>query len=56
MNSSEDVMEALNHSVGAVFLIEQREDSPNGTLHFLVGIENDLVVGQWKTRSRFGFI
>src|SRR4029077_2999540 len=51
-----DLVEALNHSVGTVLLLEQREDRPDGTLHFLVGIENDLIVvkyqtnWQWKTQ------
>src|ERR1700682_6234078 len=54
-----DLVEALNHSVGTVLLLEQREDRPDGTLHFLVGIENDLVVvkyqtnWQWKTQLTF---
>src|ERR1700692_5075154 len=54
-----DLVKALNHSVGAVLLLEQREDRPDGTLHFLVGIENDLVVvkyqtnWQWKTQLTF---
>jgi hypothetical protein len=49
-------VEALNHSVGTVLLLEHR---PDGTLHFLVGIENDLVVvkyqanWQWKTQLPF---
>src|SRR4029077_18921565 len=44
-----DLVEALNHSVGTVLLLEQREDRPDGTLHFLVGIENDLVVVKYQT-------
>src|SRR5258708_34036270 len=54
-----DLVEALNHSVGTVLLLEQREDRPDGTLHFLVGIENDLVGvkyqpnWQWKTQLTF---
>ena len=38
-----ELMEALNHSLGAVLLLEQREDRSDGALHFLVGIENDAV-------------
>ena len=45
-------MEALNHSVGAVFLLEQREDRPDGALHFLVGIENDLVAVKYQTNRQ----
>src|SRR5260370_42429468 len=54
-----ELLEALNHSVGAVLLLEQREDRPDGALHFLVGIENDLVAvkyqtnWQWKTQLTF---
>src|ERR1700739_4116989 len=53
------LVEALNHRVGAVLLLEQREDRPDGALHFLVGIENDLVAvkyqtnRQWKTQLTF---
>jgi hypothetical protein len=49
-------VEALNHSIGAVLLLEQREERSDGALHFLVGIENDLVAvkyqtnWQWKTQ------
>ena len=54
-----DLVEVLNHSVGAVLLFEQREDRSDGALHFLVGIENDLVAvkyqtnWQWKTQLTF---
>src|SRR5215470_1707472 len=54
-----ELAEALNHSVGAVLLLEQREDRLDGALHFLVGIENDLVAvkyqtnRQWKTQLTF---
>ena len=30
-------------------MLEQREDRPDGALHFLVGIENDLVVVKYQT-------
>src|SRR6516225_7153334 len=54
-----ELVEALNHSIGAVLLFEQREDRADGALHFLVGIENDLVAvkyqtnWQWKTQLTF---
>src|SRR5271169_4183830 len=54
-----ELVEALNHSTGAVFLLEQFEDRPDGALHFLVGIENDLVAvkyqtnWQWETQLTF---
>jgi hypothetical protein len=52
-------VEALNYSVAAALLLEQREDRLDGTLHFLVGIENDFVAvkyqtdWQWKTQLTF---
>src|ERR1700736_3704850 len=54
-----ELVEALNHSIGAVLLLEQREHRSDGALHFLVGIENDLVAfkyqtnWQWKTQLTF---
>src|ERR1700730_6965763 len=44
-----ELVEALNHSIGAVFLLEQFEDRPDGALHFLVGIENNLVAVKYQT-------
>src|SRR5271169_6193001 len=43
-----ELVEALNHSIGAVFLLEQFEERPDGALHFLVGIENDLVAVKYQ--------
>ena len=48
-----ELLEALNHSVGAAFLLEQFEDRPNGALHFLVGIENDLVAVEYQTNRQW---
>src|SRR6266705_6952885 len=48
-----DLVEALNHSIGAVLLLEQREDCPDGALHFLVGIENDLVAVKYQTNRQW---
>src|SRR5215475_2407197 len=38
-----ELVEALNHAVGAILLLKQLEYCPNSALHFLVWIENNLV-------------
>src|SRR5215470_3956773 len=38
-----ELLEALNHAVGAILLLKQLEYCPNSALHFLVWIENNLV-------------
>src|SRR5215470_9076646 len=44
-----ELLEALNHAVGAVLLLKQLEYCPNSALHFLVWIENNLVAVVHKT-------
>ena len=42
-------MEALNHTISGALLLKQVEDRPYSALHFLVGVENDLVAIEYQT-------
>ena len=43
------LMEALNHTVSSALLLKQVEDRQYSALHFLVGVENDLVAIEYQT-------
>src|SRR6516165_5918341 len=47
-----ELVEALNDTVGAVLLLKQFEDRSNSALHFLVGVENDLVAVEYQTNRQ----
>jgi len=43
------LMEALNHTVSGALLLKRVEDRPYSALHFLVGVESDLVGIEYQT-------
>ena len=42
------LLEAPDHRIGAALSLEQFEHRPNGALHFLIGVERDLIVVENK--------